>query len=175
MGTGSVWLRCARLSLVFALGVVALRFGVASVLLDHATHQPGTGGPVADTVVMAAGVVPATAVGMLLAAGGNVRITADGSLANPSPHVIRVLSAVVIVGTLISWSAWLASQIPTYRHASGVHRQQLKWLYSSAAIFVLAYFGVFIAALRRPGPSLVVQTGSPTTQGKATTSTRSSR
>jgi divalent metal cation (Fe/Co/Zn/Cd) transporter len=53
----------------------------------------------------------------------------------------------VIAGTLISWLAWLAIQIPTYRHASGVHRQQLKWLYSGAVIFVFAYFGVFIAAL----------------------------
>jgi len=30
---------------------------------------------------------------------------------------------------------------------SGVHRQQLKWLYSGAAIFVFAYFGVFLATL----------------------------
>jgi divalent metal cation (Fe/Co/Zn/Cd) transporter len=54
---------------------------------------------------------------------------------------------VVIVGTLTSWTAWLAIQVPTYRHASGVHRQQLKWLYSGAVIFVFAYFGVFIATL----------------------------
>jgi hypothetical protein len=248
VGTGSVWLRCARLSLAFALGVVALGLGAATVLLDHVTHQPGTGGPVADAFVAAAGVVPVTAVGTLLAArrprnpigwlllaiiivevspasqylildyrmhhgslplgwvavvllecwpmflvsvtlllwlfpdgmlpagrwhriawagavgwllvglatssrgvlvaaGGNVRITASGGLANPPPEVMRVLSVVVIVGTLASWSAWLAIQIPTYRHASGVHRQQLKWLYSGAAIFVFAYFGVFIATL----------------------------
>jgi len=248
VSTGSVWLRRARLSLAFALGVVALGLGAASVLLDHVTHQPGTGGPVADAFVGAAGVVPATAVGTLLAArrprnligwlllaiilmevspasqylildyrmdhgslplgwvavvllecwpmflvsvtlllwlfpdgtlpagrwhriawvaavgwllvglatssrgvlvaaGGDVRITAGGGLANPSPGVMRVLSAVVIAGTLASWSVWLAVQIPTYRHASGVHRQQLKWLYSGAVIFVFAYFGVFIATL----------------------------
>jgi hypothetical protein len=248
VGTGSVWLRRVRLSLTFALGVVAVGLGVASVLLDHLTHQPGTGGPAADAFVAAAGVVPATAVGTLLAArrprnpigwlllaiiivevspvsqylildyrmhhgslplgwvavvllecwpmflvsvtlllwlfpdgrlpagrwhpiarsaaagwllvglatssrgvlvaaGGDVRITASGGLANPSPAVMRVLSGVVIAGTLISWLAWLVIQIPTYRHASGVHRQQLKWLYSGAVIFVFAYFGVFIAAL----------------------------
>jgi hypothetical protein len=60
---------------------------------------------------------------------------------------MRVLSAVVIVGTLASWTAWLAVQIPIYRHASGVYRQQLKWLYSGAVIFVFAFFGVFIATL----------------------------
>jgi hypothetical protein len=85
--------------------------------------------------------------GVLVAAGHGVRIQASGALANPSPGALRVLSAVVIVGTLASWTAWLAIQIPTYRHASGVHRQQLKWLYSGAAIFVFAYFGVFIATL----------------------------
>jgi hypothetical protein len=30
------------------LGAVALGLGVASVLLDHLTHQPGTGGWAAD-------------------------------------------------------------------------------------------------------------------------------
>ncbi len=231
-----------------ALGVVALGLGAGSVVLAHLTHQPGTGGPVADAFIAAAGVVPATAVGTLLAArrprnpigwlllaiiiveispagqylildyrmhhgslplgwlavvleecwpmflvsvtlllwlfpdgtlpagrwhraasagavgwllvglvtssrgvlvaaGGDVRIQASGSLANPSPAAFRVLDVVVVAGTLVSWVAWLAIQIPTYRHASGVYRQQLKWLYSGAAIFVFAYFGVFIAAL----------------------------
>ncbi len=32
---------------------------------------------------------------------------------------------------------WLAVQIPTYRRAGGERRQQLKWLYSGAAIFVV--------------------------------------
>jgi hypothetical protein len=248
VSTGSVWWRRASWSLALALGVVALGLGVVSVLLDRLTHQPGTGGPVADAFIGAAGVVPATAVGTLLAvrrprnpigwlllaiviveaaptgqylildyrmhhgmlpggwvavvlqecwpmflvsvtlllwlfpdgtlpagrwhraavvgavgwllvglatssrgilvaAGHDVRIQASGGLANPSPEALHVLSAVVIVGTLASWTAWLAIQIPTYRHASGVHRQQLKWLYSGAAIFVFAYFGVFIVTL----------------------------
>ena len=55
---------------------------------------------------------------------------------------------VVIAGTLASWAAWLAIQVPTYWHASGEHRLQLKWLYSGAAIFVLSLLiGVFIAQL----------------------------
>ena len=230
------------------LGVLALGLGAGSVLLDHLTRQAGTGGPVADAFVTAAGAVPATAVGALLAArrprnpigwlllaiiiveinpasqylildyrmhhgslplgwvavvleecwpmflvsvtlllwlfpdgtlpagrwhraaafgavgwllvglatssrgvlvaaGHDVRIQADGSLANPSPGAFRVLDVVVIAGTLVSWVVWLAIQIPTYRRASGVYRQQLKWLYSGAAIFVFAYFGVFLATL----------------------------
>jgi hypothetical protein len=86
--------------------------------------------------------------GVLVAAGGDVRIQASGGLANPVPGAFRVLDVLVIVGTLVSWIAWLAIQVPTYRHASGEHRQQLKWLYSGAAIFVGALIiGVFIAQL----------------------------
>ena len=231
------------------LGLVAVGLGVASVVLDHLTHQPGTGGWAADAFLTTVGVVPATAVGMLLAArrprnpigwillaiiildlsptapylildyrthhgtlplgwlavvleecwpmflvlvtlllwlfpdgtlpagrwhrpavagavgwllvglatssqgvlvaaGGDVRIQADGDLANPLPGAFHVLSVVVIAGTLVSWTAWLALQIPAYRHARGEYRQQLKWLYSGAGIFVISLiFGVFIAQL----------------------------
>ncbi len=83
--------------------------------------------------------------GVLVVAGHDVRIQANGDIANPLPGALRVLSVVVVVGTLLSWMAWLAVQIPTYRSASGEHRQQLKWLYSGAAIFVAALIiGTFI-------------------------------
>jgi len=86
--------------------------------------------------------------GVLVAAAGDVRIQASGNLAGPVPVALRVLDVVVIAGTLASWTAWLAIQIPTYRHASGEHRQQLKWLYSGAAIFVVSLIiGGFIAQL----------------------------
>jgi hypothetical protein len=83
--------------------------------------------------------------GVLVVTGHDVRIHANGDLANPLPAALGVLSVVVIVGTLASWTAWLAIQIPTYRHASGEHRQQLKWLYTGAGIFVAALIiSVFI-------------------------------
>lgn len=231
------------------LGVVILGLCVASVVLDRLTHPLGTGGPVADSLLTAAGAVPVTAVGVLLAArrprspigwmllaiiivefsptsqylvldyrmhhgglplawvavvleecwpmflvlvtlllwlfpdgrlpagrwhrpavacavgfllvglattsrgvfvaaGGDVRIHANGDLANPLPAAFRVLTVVVIAGTVASWVAWLALQVPAYRHASGERRQQLKWLYSGAAIFVTAtILGVFIVPL----------------------------
>ena len=231
------------------LGAVVLGFGAASVVLDSLIHQPGTGGPAADAVITAVGVVPVTAVGTLLAvrrpgnpigwmllaisivelsptsqylildyrmhhgalplgwvavvleecwpmflvlvtlllwlfpdgtlprgrwrrpaavalvgwllvglatssrgvlvaAGGNIRIQANGDLTARLPEMFTVLSVVVIVGTLISWAAWLAVQVPAYRHASGERRQQFKWLYSGAGIFVIALaIGVFIAPL----------------------------
>jgi hypothetical protein len=86
--------------------------------------------------------------GVLVAAGGDVRIQASGSLAGPVPGALRVLDVVVIAGTLVSWTAWLAVQVPTYRRASGEYRQQLKWLYGGAAIFVVSLIiGGFIAQL----------------------------
>jgi hypothetical protein len=239
-----------------ALGVVTLGQGLAAVLLDSVIHQSGTGGPAADAVSTAVGVVPATIVGTLLAArrprnpigwmlltlvltnympssqyvildyrihhgtlplgwagvvldgfwplllllitlllwlfpdgklpggrwhrpariaavvwllvavamssrgvlvvaGHDVRIQANGDIANALPGWLRVLSVVVIVGTLASWITWLVVQIPTYRHASGEYRQQLKWLYTGGAIFVaaliLATFVVPLAAGEAPG------------------------
>ena len=254
------------------LGVVALGLGAASVVLDRLTYQPGTGGTAADAFFTTVGAVPATAVGMLLAArrprnpigwillaiiileisptgpylildyrthhgtlplgwvavviedcwpmflvlvtlllwlfpdgtlpagrwhrpavvaaagwllvglatssrgvliaaGGDVRIQANGDLANQGPGALRVLSVVVIVGTLASWTAWLAIQIPAYRHASGEYRQQLKWLYSGAGIWVVSLiFGVFIAELiagNAPGWSNQVVVGAVVILGTA--------
>jgi hypothetical protein len=245
----TTWRARTATAAAVVLGVVALGLGVASVVLDHRTHQPGTGGWAADAFLTVVGAVPATAVGMLLAArrprnpigwmllaiiileisptapylildyrthhgalplgwaavvieecwpmflvlvtlllwlfpdgtlpagrwhraasvaavgwllvglarssqgvllaaGGDIRIQADGDLANPLPEAFRVLSVVVIAGTLVSWTAWLAIQIPAYRHARGEYRQQLKWLYSGAGIFVVSLiFGVYIAQL----------------------------
>jgi hypothetical protein len=86
--------------------------------------------------------------GVLVVAGHDIRIQASGDVANPLPGALRMLSVVVIAGTLASWAAWLAVQVPTYRRASGEHRQQLRWLYSGAAIFVvMLIIGVFIAQL----------------------------
>jgi hypothetical protein len=83
--------------------------------------------------------------GLLAVATHDVRVKASGDLASPSPGVVNVLSGVVIVATLVSWVGWLVFQIPTYRHADGERRQQLKWLYSGAAIFVVwVIIGVFI-------------------------------
>jgi len=249
MAVSTNWRTRTATAAAVVLGVVALGLGAASVVLDHLTHQPGTGGWAADAFLTTVGAVPATAVGMLLAArrprnpigwillaiiildisptspylildyrthhgtlplgwlavvleecwpmflvlvtlllwlfpdgtlpagrwhraasvaavgwllvglatssrgvlvaaSGDVRIQADGDLANPLPGAFHVLSVVVIAGTLVSWTAWLAVQIPAYRHARGEYRQQLKWLYSGAGIFVISLiFGVFIVEL----------------------------
>jgi hypothetical protein len=83
--------------------------------------------------------------GLLAVAAHDARFKASGDLASPSPGVVNVLSGVVIAATLVSWVTWLVFQIPAYRRADGERRQQLKWLYSGAAIFVVwVIIGVFI-------------------------------
>jgi hypothetical protein len=245
----TTWRARAAPAVAVALGVLMLGLAAASVVLDRLTHQPGTGGPVADAFLTAAAAVPVTAVGVLLAArqprnpigwmllaiilvegsptsqylvldyrmqhgtlplawlavaleecwpmflvlvtlllwlfpdgrlpagrwhrpavigaacwllvglatssrgvlvaaSGDVRIRANGDLANPLPVAFGVLTVVVIAGTLVSWLGWLALQIPAYRHAGGERRQQLKWLYTGAAIYVIsAILGIFVASL----------------------------
>ncbi len=93
--------------------------------------------------------------GVPIVAAHAIRIKASGDLANTQPAVYNVLFAVVIASTIISWVGWLFIQIPSYRHASGERRQQLKWLYSGAAIFVVclvvAIFVVPLATGEAPG------------------------
>jgi hypothetical protein len=101
-----------------------------------------------SVALLAAGVLIALAAsthGLLLAAAGDVRISANGDLVNPIPAAAAVLFGLVIAGTLVSWLGWVVIQVPTYRHASGERRQQLKWLYSGAAILVVSQvIGTFI-------------------------------
>ena len=256
--------------LAITLGVVTLGIGLATAPLDSLTHRTGTGGPLADSLTVAASVVPSTAVGTLLAArrpynpigwltlailivgfsptseyavldyrmhhgtlplgwvvvvlqecwplflvfiaillwvfpdgtlppgrwrrpsvvlvvaglllalaasargllvaaGHDVRLDASGDLANPLPRALDVLNVVVIVAALASWVAWLLFQVPAYRRADGERRQQLKWLYSGAAIFVVSLvIGVFVVPLalgEAPGWGTQPVVGALTTLG----------
>jgi hypothetical protein len=111
----------------------------------------------------------ASSSGLLAVMEHNVRVKASGDLANPLPGVLAVFDAVVIVATVVSWVAWLAFQIPTYRHADGERRQQLKWLYSGAGLFVVwVIIGVFIVPVsmgEAPGWGTQPVVGALTTLG----------
>jgi hypothetical protein len=83
--------------------------------------------------------------GLQVVLGHDIHIGANGDIANPVTLPQAVLSGMVIAGTLVSWVAWLAVQAPAYRRADGERRQQLKWLYSGAVVFVISeVIGVFI-------------------------------
>jgi hypothetical protein len=82
--------------------------------------------------------VAASAHGLAAVAGHDVHLDASGNLTNPHGVASDVLDVTVIIAVLATCLAWLVFQIPTYRHAGGERRQQLKWLYSGAAMFLVA-------------------------------------
>ena len=89
--------------------------------------------------------VAASSSGVVAVARGDVRITATGDLVNPPGGWFVIVDITVIALSLAAWLAWIVIQIPTYRKADGERRQQLKWLYSGAAVTLVAFvFGVFV-------------------------------
>ncbi len=107
--------------------------------------------PVA-VILVTAGVLlalTATAAGAAVAAGHAVIIDATGNLANKTTGLTAALQGLSVIGVLASLLAWLAVQVPRYRRASYERRQQLKWLYSGAVIFVVSLF----LAVPTPGGS----------------------
>jgi hypothetical protein len=92
----------------------------------------------------------ATAAGAASVAGHPVVIDAGGTLANKTTGLTAALQSLSAIGVLASLVAWLAVQVPRYRRASYERRQQLKWLYSGAAVFVVS---LFLAVLTSGGPS----------------------
>ncbi|HYB16384.1 MAG TPA: hypothetical protein VEF71_13060 [Streptosporangiaceae bacterium] len=97
--------------------------------------------------LLGAGVVlglAASASGVAAVTGHDIRINANGSLTTYQAGVWNILHSALVLGVCASWLAWLVVQVPRYRHATGERRQQLKWLYSGGAVFVVS---VFCAAL----------------------------
>ena len=94
-------------------------------------------------ILMIAGVLmalAATAAGAASVAGHAVVIDPTGNLANKTTGLTAALQGLTAIGVFISLLAWLAVQVPRYRRASYERRQQLKWLYSGAVVFVAALF-----------------------------------
>ena len=100
-----------------------------------------------SVILVAAGSLLALAVsaGLIAAVAGHAMpVNASGNLiAQPTgtwkiPQ--RVLGVMFIALLAGSFLAWLAVQVPTYRRSASERRQQLKWLYSGAIIFVISTF-----------------------------------
>jgi hypothetical protein len=82
--------------------------------------------------------VAATAGGAAAVAGHTVSIDASGTLANNATGTAGLAQGAVALGVLASLLVWLAVQVPRYRRSAGERRQQFKWLYTGAAIFVVS-------------------------------------
>jgi uncharacterized membrane protein len=92
-------------------------------------------------VLVAAGVllaVAATAGGAAAVAGHPVRVNASGNLVDNTPGAAGLAQGAVALGVLASLLVWLAVQVPRYRRSAGERRQQFKWLYTGATIFVVS-------------------------------------
>ena len=92
-------------------------------------------------VLVAAGAllaVAATAGGAAAVAGHTVRVNASGNLVSNATGAAGLAQGAVAVGVLASLLIWLAVQVPRYRRSAGERRQQFKWLYTGAAIFVVS-------------------------------------
>ncbi len=85
-----------------------------------------------------------SASGVIAVAGHSVPVTAGGTpVAYPSgPWVVAQF--VLLIAMLAAVLAWLILQLPRYRRSAGARRQQLKWLYSGAIVFVVS---VIVSAL----------------------------
>ena len=92
-------------------------------------------------VLIAAGAllaVAATAGGAAAVAGHTVRVNASGNLVDNTTGVAGLAQGAVALGVLASLLVWLAVQVPRYRRSAGERRQQFKWLYAGATIFVVS-------------------------------------
>ena len=94
--------------------------------------------------------------GVAAAASHDVRVNATGSLLTEQGGIWNVLHTALVLSVGASWLVWLAGQVPRYRRATGERRQQLKWLYSGAVIFVVSVFAAALASGSTSGPANVV-------------------
>jgi hypothetical protein len=98
----------------------------------------------AARVAITAGVLLAVATsvvpGAAAVASHDVHIDAGGNLYPVSP-AWTIAGNVLAVAAIASLLVWLAVQVPTYRRSSDERREQLKWLYSGAAVYICAFIG----------------------------------
>ncbi len=137
-----------------------LPFGAAAVVLGEAwpvflvllvvllwlfpdgRPPPGRWRGVARVLVVAGVLVglAASARGVAAVAGHDIRIDAGGNLTADQNGPWKIPMAVVIAGSLAGGLTWLILQVPRYRRSAGERRQQLKWLYAGAIVFVISVF-----------------------------------
>jgi hypothetical protein len=81
------------------------------------------------------GIATTVGPGLTAAVGRDVHIDASGNLYPVSP-AWTIAGNVMSTAAIASLLGWLALQAPRYRRGGAERRQQLKWLYSGAAVFV---------------------------------------
>jgi hypothetical protein len=113
-------------------------------------------------VLIAAGAllaVAATAGGAAAVAGHTVRVNASGNLVDNTTGAAGLAQGAVAVGVLASLLVWLVVQVPRYRRSAGERRQQFKWLYTGATIFVVSVISAVQVSGGSSGLDQVVNNG----------------
>jgi hypothetical protein len=100
--------------------------------------------------------VAATAGGVAAVAGHTVRLDASGNLANQATGAAGLAQGTVAAGVLASLLVWLAVQVPRYRRSAGERRQQFKWLYTGATIFVVSVISALLVSGGSSGLDLAI-------------------
>ncbi len=110
-----------------------------------------------SVVLVTAGIALGLAVSAASAvalAGHAVRIDVDGNLVAPVTGALKVAQNILFVALFASMLGWLAVQVPGYRRSAGERREQLKWLYSGAVVFMVS---VVVAVLTPDTSSAIDQ------------------
>jgi hypothetical protein len=94
--------------------------------------------------------------------GHRIQVLANGDLAavdNPSGGggVLSALVGVALPLLVVFWLAFFGRQAASFRRSSGERRQQLKWLMTGAAIFVIALILSVVVSIIDSHPSTFVQ------------------
>ena len=94
--------------------------------------------------------------GAAAVAGHDIQVNATGSLLTDQSGIWNILHSALVIAVVASWLTWLAVQVPRYRHAIGERRQQLKWLYGGAVVFVISVFAAALASGNTSGTANLV-------------------
>jgi hypothetical protein len=94
--------------------------------------------------------------------GHRIQVLANGDLAavdNPTGGrgVLSALVGVALPLLVVFWLAFFGRQAASFRRSSGERRQQLKWLMTGAAIFVIALILSVVVSIIDSHPSTFVQ------------------
>jgi hypothetical protein len=82
--------------------------------------------------------------------GGSYIPRTATNLASRATGVWKAAQGLLVITVLASLLAWIAVQVPAFRRSAGERRQQLKWLYSGAIVFVIT---IFLSVLTPNGSS----------------------
>jgi hypothetical protein len=96
--------------------------------------------------------------GVAAVAGHDIHLNATGSLTTELTGIWPILHHTLESAVAASCLVWLAVQVPRYRRAADERRQQLKWLYSGAVIFMVAVLAAGLSSGDPSGPARAVNT-----------------